>query len=516
VASKLSSRGGAIVIVGFMGAGKTSAARALASARGRVAIDSDRLIEQRFNRTVAEFFEHDGEAAFRAAEEQVVCELLDAADPDDVISLGGGAVTSKRVRRSLRRHVVVWLDVDPAVAWRRSGGGKRPLSRERKAFHELHAARLPIYESVADAIVPAASRQTLAAAYPALVALRDAPAGTRMLWAVSASGDYPVWVGRGLVGAGIWPIERPPSRRFLVSDENVAARWAEPLGELDGRFAIAPGEASKTVASATTIWHALVAARITRSDHVVALGGGVVGDLAGFCAATYQRGIPVVQVPTTLVAQVDSAYGGKTGVDLPEAKNYVGAFHQPAGVLVDPATLDTLPAVELSAGYAEVLKTALIAGGRLWERVAADAAIDEQLILDCIRCKLAIVAADERDGGVRQVLNLGHTVGHAIEVAAGYGRYRHGEAVALGLLVALRLSGQEELRARVTLLLEAHRLPTHASDLDIEAVLAATQLDKKGGPGGVPMVLVDQPGHVRHGAAVDDRDLAQAVLEVVA
>jgi shikimate kinase/3-dehydroquinate synthase len=335
------------------------------------------------------------------------------------------------------------------------------------------------------------------------------------LWAVSASGDYPVWVGRGLVGAGIWPIERPPSRRFLVSDENVAARWAQPLGELDGRFAIAPGEASKTVASATTIWHALVAARITRSDHVVALGGGVVGDLAGFCAATYQRGIPVVQVPTTLVAQVDSAYGGKTGVDLPEAKNYVGAFHQPAGVLVDPATLDTLPAVELSAGYAEVLKTALIAGGRLWERVAADAAIDEQLILDCIRCKLAVVAADERDGGVRQVLNLGHTVGHAIEVAAGYGRYRHGEAVALGLLVALRLSGQEELRQRVTLLLEAHRLPTHASDLDIEAVLAATQLDKKGGPGGVPMVLVDQPGHVRHGAAVDDRDLAQAVLEVV-
>ena len=516
MASKLSTRGGAVVIVGFMGAGKTPAARALASARGRAAIDSDRLIEQRVGRTVADFFERDGEAAFRAVEEQVVCELLDAAEGDDVISLGGGAVTSKRVRRSLRRHVVVWLDVDPAVAWRRSGGGKRPLSRERRAFHALHSERLPIYESVADAIVPATSRQTLAIAYPALATLRDAPAGTRMLWAVSASGDYPVWVGRGLVGAGIWPVERPPSRRFLVSDENVAARWAARLGELDGQLAIRPGEASKTLASATAIWQAMVAERITRSDHVVALGGGVVGDLAGFCAATYQRGIPVVQVPTTLVAQVDSAYGGKTGVDLLEAKNYVGAFHQPAGVLVDPGTLDTLPAPELSAGYAEVLKTALIAGGTLWERVAADAPIDEQLILDCIRCKLAVVAADERDGGVRQVLNLGHTVGHAIEVAAGYGRYRHGEAVALGLLVALRLSGQEELRGRVARLLDAHGLPTHASGLDIEAVLAATQLDKKRGPGGVPMVLVDEPGRVRHGAAVEDRDLEQAVLEVVA
>lgn len=503
------------MIVGFMGAGKTSAARALATARGSVAIDSDRLLEQRFDRTVAEFFERDGEAAFREAEEQVVSELLDGAGPNDVISLGGGAVMSKRVRRSLRRHVVVWLDVDPALAWRRSGGGKRPLSRERRSFVALHRDRLPIYESVADAIVPASSRQTLAAAYPALAALRGAPPGTRLLWAVSASGDYPVWVGRGLVGAGIWPIERPPSRRFLITDENVAERWAARLGEFDGQLAIRPGEASKTLASATAVWEALVAARITRSDHVVALGGGVVGDLAGFCAATYQRGIAVVQVPTTLVAQVDSAYGGKTGVDLPEAKNYVGAFHQPAGVLVDPGTLDTLPAPELSAGYAEVLKTALIAGGTLWERVAADAPIDEQVIVDCIRCKLLVVAADERDGGVRQVLNLGHTVAHAIEAATGYGRYRHGEAVALGLLVALRLSGQEELRELVTRLLAVHGLPTRASGLDIEAVLAAAQLDKKRDAGGVPMVLVDEPGRVRHGAAVDDRDLEQAVLEVV-
>jgi shikimate kinase/3-dehydroquinate synthase len=516
MASKLSGRSGAIVIVGFMGAGKTAAARTLAVARGREAIDADQAIEQRLGRTIADVFDRDGEAAFRAAEEQVVCELLDRASADDVVSLGGGAVASKRVRRSLRRHIVVWLDVDPAVAWRRSGGGKRPLARERKAFEALYRERRPIYESLADAIVPAASRQTLPAAYPAVNALRSAPGGTRLLWAASASGEYPVWVGGGLIGSGIWPIERPPSRRFLVSDANVAPRWAARLGELDGEIALRPGETSKTLASAEAVWRALVAARITRADHVVALGGGVVGDVAGFCAATYQRGIPVVQIPTTLVSQVDSAYGGKTGVDLPEAKNYVGAYHQPAGVLVDPTALDTLPAAELSAGYAEVLKTALIAGGTLWERIGADAPVDQQVIFDCIRCKLAVVAADERDGGERQVLNLGHTVGHAIEAATGYGRYRHGEAVALGLLVALRLSGRDELRQHVSRLLDAHGLATHARGLDVAAVLEATELDKKRRAQGVPMVLVEEPGRVRHGAAVDDRDLEQAVLELMA
>jgi shikimate kinase/3-dehydroquinate synthase len=411
---------------------------------------------------------------------------------------------------------VVLLDVDPGVAWRRSGGGKRPLARERRAFDALYRERRPIYESLADAIVPAASRQTIASAYPALVALRSAPAQTRLLWALSASGDYPVWVGRGLIGSGIWPIERPPSRRFLVSDENVASRWAARVGEVDGQLALRPGEASKTIAGAQAVWHALVESRITRADHVVALGGGVVGDLAGFCAATYQRGIPVVQIPTTLVAQVDSAYGGKTGVDLPEAKNYVGAYHQPAGVLVDPAALETLPSSELSAGYAEVLKTALIAGGTLWERVAADAPIDEQVIFDCIRCKLGVVAADERDTGARQVLNLGHTAGHAIEAATGYERFRHGEAVALGLLVALRLSGGDELRQQVTRLLVAHGLATRASGVDLADVLRAMQLDKKRDANGLPMVLVEEPGRVRHGAAVEDRDLEQAVLEVVA
>jgi shikimate kinase/3-dehydroquinate synthase len=241
----------------------------------------------------------------------------------------------------------------------------------------------------------------------------------------------------------------------------------------------------------------------------------VVGDLAGFCAATYQRGVPVVQVPTTLLAQVDSAHGGKTGVDLPEAKNYVGAYHQPAAVVLDPEPLATLPAVERAAGYAEVVKTALIAGGWLWERIRSGGGEDEDVVLACVRCKLRVVRVDERDGDRRQMLNLGHTVGHAIEAATGYGRYRHGEAVALGLLAALRLSGREDLRREVAELLAARGLPRRLEDADPADVMRATQLDKKRtGGGSVPFVLVAAPGDVRPGQPVPEGELRAAVEEL--
>jgi shikimate kinase / 3-dehydroquinate synthase len=215
------------------------------------------------------------------------------------------------------------------------------------------------------------------------------------------------------------------------------------------------------------------------------------------------------------VAQVDSAYGGKTGVDLPEAKNYVGAYHQPAAVVADTATLATLPPEEHAAGYAEVVKTALIAGGELWDRVAGGAPVDDDVVFACARAKLAVVAADERDGGRRQVLNLGHTVGHAIETVTGYRRYRHGEAVALGLLAALRLSGQDALRGEVAALLAAAGLPTVLdAAVDPAAVAAATRQDKKRVGESTPFVLVDAPGAVRHGAAVAAADLLAAVQEL--
>jgi shikimate kinase/3-dehydroquinate synthase len=248
---------------------------------------------------------------------------------------------------------------------------------------------------------------------------------------------------------------------------------------------------------------------------MVALGGGVVGDLAGFCAATYQRGMPVVQVPTSLVAQVDAAYGGKTGIDLPEAKNYVGAYHQPVAVIVDPDTLTTLPAAELAAGWAEVLKTALIAGGALWDRVARGEEVDERMILACARTKLAVVAADERDAGLRQVLNLGHTVGHAIETASGYSRYRHGEAVGLGLLASLRLSDNNGLRAQVRELLLARGLPASVTGASLEAILEAIARDKKRLGASVPFVLLSAPGNARVGCEVPLAQVRAAVAELL-
>ncbi len=484
----------ALVLIGFMGAGKSTLAARLAKRRGRAPIDGDALLEERFGHSVAREFELHGEQAFRAVEEEVMCGVLEGAGARDVIALGGGSVLSERVRVALRAHTTALIDVEPDVAWERvhrDDGAERPLARDRDAFETLHAQRRELYEQVAD---------------------------VHMLWARSASGDYPVFVGRGLMRedrlAGIWPLDRSASHPFCVTDETVATLYAGRLGDTRALVSIPPGERHKTLASAERVWHELAAAGMTRADHVVALGGGVVGDLAGFCAATYQRGVPVVQVPTTLVAQVDSAYGGKTGVDLPQAKNYVGAYHQPAGVIVDPDTLETLPTQELAAGWVEVLKTALIAGGGLWERVAAGEEVDEQMILACARTKLAVVAADERDAGRRQVLNLGHTVGHAIETVTGYARYRHGEAVGLGLLAALRLSRQEHLRAQVRELLIERDLPVTFDGAPVEAVLGAIARDKKRVGDRVPFVLVQAPGEVSHGSEVAEGDVRAAVVEL--
>jgi len=330
-----------------------------------------------------------------------------------------------------------------------------------------------------------------------------------MVWARAQSGDYPVFVGHGLIGAGFFYPEG--ARRFVVTDANVAGTH-RVAGE--HTVTIGTGEEGKTIATAESVLRALARAGAERGDVLAAVGGGVVGDVAGFCAAIYQRGMPHVQVPTTLVAQVDSAYGGKTGVDLPEGKNYAGAYHQPSAVVCDPAALETLPPEEHAAGYAEVVKTALIAGGPLWARVRAGGDVDEETIVGCLRTKLDTVAEDERDGGRRQTLNLGHTVGHAIEAATGYARYRHGEAVALGLLAALRLSGKEALRSEVAGLLAARGLPLSFSGASVEEVVARTERDKKRSGGRVPFVLVEAPGEVTPGHEVKPAELRVAIEEV--
>jgi shikimate kinase/3-dehydroquinate synthase len=505
-----------IVFVGFMGAGKSTALQA-ARAEGLPTVEIDRLMEESFGSTIPQAFAAHGEEGFRAREAEVVGTLLEEADDGGAIALGGGSVLSPRIREALGRHTVVWLQVDAAEAWRRIAHSDRPLASSAEDVTRLLDVRLPIYEELADAVVPMGDRNIVRRALPMLRRLGDLPAGTKLLWASAPGGEYPVVVGRGLIDCGWWPLE---SRRFLVSDRSVGPLYGDRLEPLSGRAEIEAGEAAKTLANAEKVLREMARAGVTREDHVVALGGGVVGDLAGLVAHLYQRGVPVVQVPTTLVAQVDSAYGGKTGVDLPEGKNYAGAFQQPAAVISDTETLATLPREELAAGFVEVLKTGLLAGGLLWERVRAIETIDpaglDDVVFACARYKCAIVAADELDTGLRNVLNLGHTVGHAIESATGYTAYRHGEAVGLGLLAALRLSEAPALRDEVESILARHDLPTRLEvPIEVDAVMEALGRDKKRTSAGVGFVLLNEPGAPRIGQLVDPAKVEAAVRELI-
>jgi shikimate kinase / 3-dehydroquinate synthase len=506
----------ALVFIGFMGSGKSTA---LAAAReaGLETTEIDGLMEREFGMPIRDAFEHHGEEGFRQREAEVVGSLLEKAD-GGAIALGGGSILSERIRAALGRHVVVWLQVDAKEAWRRIANSDRPLATSAEDVERLLAVREPLYEELADAIVPVGDRDMTRRALPAIRALVDMPERTRLLWAASRSGEYPVFVGAGLLKevdeSGWWPA---PGRRFCVTDGN-AHRYAEYLDPLAGGVVVEPGEPSKTLGELEVAIEVLAESGMTREDHVVALGGGVVGDLAGFCAHVYQRGVPVVHVPTTLVAQVDSAYGGKTGVDVLHLKNYAGAYHLPAGVFTDTSTLTSLPRKDLSAGFAEVIKTGLLAGGPLWERVRELESIDpadlDDVVFACARYKCKIVAADERDAGLRHVLNLGHTVGHAIEGASGY-TYLHGEAIGLGLLAALRLSDSDQLRDEVEAILARHNLPTSLDPkVNLGVILTALQRDKKRTSAGVGFVLLSEPGKPQVGQLVDPARVEAAVKEL--
>jgi shikimate kinase / 3-dehydroquinate synthase len=531
----MASLNGKLVFVGFMGSGKSRAARHAKRALGAEPLDSDVLLEAELGEPIARFFDRHGEAAFREREEAVVMSLLDRPDAD-VVALGGGAVLSARVRERLADHVCVYMEVDPNDAWQRSRDSERPLARDRQSFLALLEERAPLYESVARAIVPARD-DLIEKALPAAsrLAAKGVPGSARMVWARASTGGYPVYVGDGIVASAglLWP---DAERCFAVADDRVQELHGEGLvAGLEGHLTLAEtitvpaGEQSKTLASAERVLEALAEDGMERTDTLAAFGGGVVGDLAGFCAAVYQRGVALVQVPTTLVAQVDSAYGGKTGVDLPVAKNYVGAFHQPTTVLTDPALLRTLPAEELRAGFSEVIKTGLIAGGGLWAEVTRIGEIDgavtddadsvRALIEGCLRTKLAVVAEDERDQGMRASLNLGHTVAHGIEAAAGYGTYRHGEAVGLGLLVALRLSERDAgldpaVREQVVELLNRHGLPTQFGGISTDQILAHAALDKKRRGGRHRLVLLQSPGKVIVDYKLSEDALRDAIDEI--
>ena len=464
-----------IVLVGFMAAGKSTLGAQAAERTGFSFHDLDESMEHAVG-DIGAFFREQGEPAFRELEEaETLWSLVEV--PPSVIALGGGAVTSSAVREGLRmRAVTVWLDVDVDTCWQRAQGSGRPLAQDEAEFRRLYEERRPLYAAVADAVARDVDDVVLAAAG--------------------------VHVERGALSrlGELVPGDGPVA---LVSDPHVAG-----IHGMDAQLALGPrlaqthelppGEEAKTLAALDRLWQDL---RLDRRGTIVALGGGCTTDAAGFAAAAYLRGIAWVPVPTSLVAQVDAAIGGKTAVDLPQGKNLVGSFHWPANVVVDPLLLETLPEAQRREGMSEVVKTGLLAGEPLWELPA------HELVRRCAAFKAGICLRDPLDLEARKMLNLGHTFAHALETAAGYEHVTHGQAVALGLLAALRLSGRDIGQVEEILRPQPVRV-------DRERAWAAMQRDKKAVGGELRLVLLGDDGP-RWDVSVPQADVRKALDELI-
>ena len=343
----------------------------------------------------------------------------------------------------------------------------------------------------------------------------------RRLRARTRSRDYEVLVGRGILAelGAAWRRCSPGGHVVVCSDENVAAHYMaatcsslREAGFAVSEIVIPAGERQKNLGRAEELYGVLYDRHVRRTDTLVALGGGVIGDLVGFVAATFQRGVRLVQVPTSLVAQVDASLGGKVGVHFRSGRNYVGTFYQPGLVLTDLDALASLPESELRGGMAEVVKYALLVGGTLWDRMSAystgHGGMTQEMVVACARVKLNVVAADEREeGGERALLNLGHTIGSAIEAAGAFSDHTHGEAVGLGLRAALwlstRLTGLAQAEAdRGQEIISALGLPERLTDTAPEAVTGLIARDKKIGSDGVGYVLLEGLGRPRRGMTV--------------
>ena len=485
------------VLVGFMGSGKSTVGRLLAERLGVPFADADEHIERTAGRTIPAIFEQDGEAAFRELEAAAIARLLDG--DAGVLALGGGALRGATATLVRERATVVWLDVPADVAWTRvrPDSARRPLARDEGAFRALHAERRPGYAAACDVQVDGTPAAEVVAA-SVVVAPRCRPGALATLG--DAVGD----------------------RRAAVIVDDAVAHLAPP----DVATIVVPGgERAKSIRQLDELWRDLAAAELERRDVVVAIGGGAITDVAGFAAATFRRGVAWIAVPTTLVGQVDAAIGGKTAIDV-AAKNDVGAFHLPEVVIADPVVLETLPSREWAAGFAEVVKTALLQGGRLWELVRSwepgtgEIAERTELVRLTAACKARVVGEDPTEQGLRAVLNLGHTIGHGVEAASGYGELLHGEAVAIGLLAALRLS--VELRGLdAAVLAETERilvragLPTRATGLTADEVAAAMRGDKKRTGGRPRLVLLDSVGSPVFGIDPGDDPLMRAVASAL-
>jgi len=472
-----------IALSGFMGAGKTTLGCELAGALGRPFVDVDSEIEQIAQAPIAEIFQARGESEFRRLEERCVRDALGRFERA-VIALGGGALTSEATRLLLReRALTLLVEVDVDEAWRRVGSGsERPLARDEESFRALYEERLPLYESCADATVEDVEGAVLAAGGVVV-----APGVIERLGAL-IPGDAQV---------------------ALVVDRNVAAIYGETVvkalgSRLIGVHELPPGEEAKSFAVYQRLLEEL---KLERGDVLVGLGGGCTTDVAGFAAATYLRGIAWVAVPTSLVGQTDAAIGGKTAIDLKSGKNLAGAFHWPARTVIDPNVLETLPVEQRREGMAEIVKTGLLAGRELWELPG------EELVRGCALYKVGVCLRDPRERGERAVLNLGHTFAHALEAGGDFGRPTHGEAVALGLLAALRLSVERGLDPKWVRVVEEVLSPRPVF-VERERAWKALNRDKKVAAGSPKFVLLDAFGKPVRGISLA-KDEARAALDAL-
>lgn len=540
-----------LFITGFMGAGKSAVGKRVALALGEPFVDLDREIERLEGSSVARIFDSRGEAGFRDAEHRALEAIV--RGEASVIATGGGAVLRDDNQALLKRHgTVAYLAVTPEEAMARLGDGKdRPLLAGGgiETARRILSARLPVYEATADIVVSTIGRSEAEVAEAVLSALAGrvlARGASRAIAVAESGGGYEIIVGPSLidrVGELVLPFARS-GMVGAVSDETVwplvgarVAESLEALGLVVSRHVVPAGERSKSWEQAGSLLEEFASAGLDRDSAIVAIGGGVVGDLAGFCAASYMRGVRLVHVPTTLLAQVDSAIGGKTGVDLRTGKNMAGAFWPPALVVADTGVLATLPDAEWTNGLVELVKGAFLEGGRTLERVESnlaglmrrDPSTVLQAVSDAAAFKAGIVSADLREADLRESLNFGHTLGHALELLVGYGVLPHGLAVAEGMRFAARLGGSlpgadAALAARIGRVLEdlgagagvcRDAIAPALARVTPSQVLLAMKADKKARGGAVRFVLLTEPG-CWQARVVDDETLLGRLGEWIA
>ncbi len=523
--------GRSIVLVGIMGSGKTSVGKRLADKLGLDFVDADHEIEAAAGMTISEIFARHGETYFRDGERRVIARLLD--EKQRVLATGGGAYMNDQTRARIGRNgVSIWLDAPLDVLMKRlRKRNNRPLLQSadpEATMRKLMEVRNPVYaladfsvascEGPHDAVLEHVL-DMLDTRLATLPRLAEAQAkGPLATVHVALSGrEYDILIGRNLIanaGEHITTVA-PNASCFIVTDENVAKHYLAPLkASLDSRnirhaeVILPPGEGTKSIENFSRVCNEAIAARMERRDLIVALGGGVVGDLAGFSASCVRRGMPFVQIPTTLLSQVDSSVGGKTAINSPHGKNLIGAFYQPSLVLADTGALDTLPEREFRAGYAEVMKYGVIDDPDFfawleanWRGVFARGPELTEAIRKSCAAKAAVVARDETEQGDRALLNLGHTFGHALETLTHFDSSQlvHGEGVAIGIACAMRFSarlghmhGQDA--SRVEGHLRAVGLPLNILDVpDLDAtsgeILDAMYQDKKVSRGALTFIL---------------------------